>query len=266
MGTAAIRAWPYAAGLMIDRARLGLTILRESDADLVVVKPAGVASELTRDPRNESLISRVRLACPAGMSPRLVHRLDRVTRGIMVVAKTKEAAAFHGEQISAGTWDKYYLARIPTPKPGSPAAQRLVGKHKAYIKEEHDRARLVRAGGKPSFLEVLICEPMPGPEGHAHAGQSHVLIRLLTGRMHQIRVMLAGLGLPLIGDMLYGGAGLSRDFYLDHCALWHRDASSGETVLAFMAEDPERERVSRGIERALRELTALPPSERSPAM
>lgn len=239
---------------MLDRARFGLPILRENDADAVVVKPAGVASELTRDPRNESLLSRLRLSVPAGVSPRLVHRLDRVTRGVMVVAFTKEAAAFHGEQIKAGTWDKFYLARIPTPKPGTAAAQRLVGKHKAYISEEADRAKLVRSGGKPSFLEVLACDAAPG-----HAGQSHVLIRLLTGRLHQIRVMLAGLGLPLIGDTIYGGAGLARDFYLEHAALWHRDASNGERVLAFVPDDPERERLSRTIAAALKGVTENPP-------
>ncbi len=241
---------------MLDRARFGLPILRESDADAVVVKPAGMASELTRDPRNESLLSRLRLSVPAGVAPRLVHRLDRVTRGVMVVAFTKEAAAFHGEQIKAGTWDKYYLARIPTPKPGTAAAQRLVGKHKAYINEDDDRARLVRSGGKPSFLEVLACDGAPG-----HSGQSHVLIRLLTGRLHQIRVMLAGLGLPLTGDTLYGGAGLAREFYLEHAALWHRDALTGERVLAFVADDPERECLSRPMAAALRAVAAALPQE-----
>jgi 23S rRNA-/tRNA-specific pseudouridylate synthase len=239
---------------MIDRARLGLVVLRESDADLVVVKPAGVASELSRDPRNESLISRVRLSAPqgGGVSPRLVHRLDRVTRGIMVVALTKEAAAFHGEQIKEGTWEKYYLARIPTPKSGTAAAERLVGKHKAYISEDGDRAKLVRSGGKPSFLEVLAWGEAPG-----RAGQSQVMIRLLTGRLHQIRVMFAGLGLPLIGDTVYGGPGLGKDFYLEHAALWHKDASNGQRVLAFVADDPERERLNRGVEAALRKVTEV---------
>lgn len=248
---------------MIDRERLGIEVLKETAEDLVVLKPAGMASELTRDPRNESLIARVRLACPPGVAPRLVHRLDRVTRGLMVVALTKDAAAFHGEQIREGVWDKYYLARLPTPDPGSRVMKVLVGKHKAYIAEESDRARLVRAGGKPSLMEVLACAAAP-----KRKGQCHVLIRLLTGRLHQIRVMMAGLGLPLIGDTLYGG--VPGQFYLDHCALWHALAGGGSgggegisgprIELSYKPVDPEREPLGAAVQDALDAVTSSKPS------
>ncbi len=231
-----------------------MTILRESDADAVVIKPAGVASEMTRDPRNESLLSRLRLSVPPGVSPRLVHRLDRVTRGVMVVAFTKEAAAFHGEQIRNGRWHKFYLARIPTPPPGSLAARVLVGKHKAYIDESGETARLVRSGGKPSLLEVLAAAPAPG-----RAGQTHVLIHLLTGRLHQIRVMMAGLGLPLCGDSLYGGRGPASDLYLEHVALWHRPWNADALVLSHLADDPEREALGKPVASALALVIADPP-------
>lgn len=233
--------------MMLDRARLGLEILAESEQDLAVIKPAGMASELTRDPRNESLLARFRLAAAPGVAPKLVHRLDRVTRGIMIVALSREAAAFHGEQIREGRWKKYYLARIPTPAPGSQAAERLIGKHKAYIAEEPDRARLVRSGGKPSFLEVLAVGAAPG-----RRGESHVLIQLLTGRLHQIRVMLAGLGLPLVGDALYGG-GMSEGapMYLEHCVLRHPDLTTGKERLLFRREDAEREELHPAVLSAL---------------
>lgn len=232
---------------MIDRARLGLTILRESPDDVTLMKPAGVASELTRDPRNESLIARLRLAVPPGVSPRLVHRLDRVTRGIMVVALARDAAAFHARQIRDGHWRKYYLARIPTPAPGTPQAQRLLGPHKAYIREGPERAELVRSGGKASLLDVLACHPAPD-----RPRESHALIRLHTGRLHQIRVMFWGFGLPLIGDSLYGGP--PGPLYLEHCVLFHTDYASRTHVLAFQPDDPDRERLHPELNEALRRL------------
>ncbi|MFM9956957.1 MAG: pseudouridine synthase [Phycisphaerales bacterium] len=244
---------------MLDAARLGMTILRESDADAVILKPAGVASELTRDPRNESLLSRLRLSVAPGVSPKLVHRLDRVTRGVMVVAFTREAAAFHGEQIREGHWSKFYLARIPTPAPGTLAERHLVGKHKAYIDESGEPARLVRSGGKPSFLEVLAAAPAPD-----RPGQSHALIHLLTGRLHQIRVMMAGLGVPLCGDGTYGGRGPASDLYLEHIALWHKRADTGEIELAHLKADPQRETFGRPIANALKKVIEAPPPARAP--
>lgn len=231
--------------MVFDSEKLGLHVLASSDADIVVVKPAGMATELTSDPRRVSLISRVRAAVAPGVKPRLVHRLDRVTRGVMVVTFTREAAAFHGEQIRESMWDKYYLARIPTPNPNqNPLHQGLLARHKAFIKEEDKRARLVRAGGKPSVLEILSIEPAPG-----RRGESHALIRLLTGRLHQIRVMMAGLGLPLTGDRFYGGR--EGELYLEHIALRYVDFTTRDLRVAHWPDDPEREPVARALSERL---------------
>lgn len=234
---------------MLTEAALGLPILAQSASDLVVVKPAGMATELTRDPRKEALISRVRAALGPDAHPRLVHRLDRVTRGIVMVTLSKEAAAFYSEQIREGLWEKYYLARIPRPDPRTnPLHQQLIGQHKAFIKEEDTRAKLVRAGGKPSFLGILAIEPCPERPSECHA-----LIRLLTGRLHQIRVMLAGLGLPLVGDDWYGGR--AGPMYLEHAALWYIDYTTREITLAHRANDPEREPLNPAMQRALARIT-----------
>ena len=74
------------------RTRLDLPVLFESMHELAVVKPAGMATELTSDPKGVSLIARVRAG---GVTAKLPHRLDRVTRGIVVVALTDEAIRFH---------------------------------------------------------------------------------------------------------------------------------------------------------------------------
>lgn len=232
---------------LIDVERLGLPVLRQTRDDVVVLKPAGMATELTTDPRRVSLVSRVRAACRDGVQVRLVHRLDRVTRGVVMVALSREAAAFYGEQIREGVWEKYYLARIPKPRPESDERHReLIGVHRAYLREEEGRARLVRSGGKTSLLEILAVEGAPG-----RVDQCHVLIRLMTGRLHQIRVMLSGLGLPLVGDELYGGDASEGPVYLEHTALWYVEATSREVMLAHLKEDAEREALSGAMRRAL---------------
>ncbi len=237
--------------MLIDPSRLGFPILAQDEQTLVVSKPAGMATELTNDPRGVAMVSRIRRAAVPGIQVRLVHRLDRVTRGVMIVALTKEAAAFYGEQIREGVWEKYYLARIPRPRPGKfPHHSDLIGKHKAHIKEEGTHATIVRAGGKQSFLEIVAIEPAPDRNGDCHA-----LIRLLTGRLHQIRVMFAALGLPLVGDELYGGAtgagAGGGPMYLEHIALWYVDCATRDIRLAHVADDPERESLSSKMKQAL---------------
>jgi len=203
-------------------------------------------TELTSDPRGVSLISGIRGMAPPGASPKLPHRLDRVTRGLVLVTLTDEAIAFHNERLRAGDWTKLYLARCHAPAEG-PAGD-LLGIHKAYLKRERHRARVVHSGGKPSFLEVLAIAPAPDREG-----EIHVLIRLMTGRFHQIRAMLANLGMPLVGDRFYGGEGTWDDLYLEHLALRYVEAGTGCPTVAHWKDDPDREPVAAEMQEAIAE-------------
>src|SRR5690606_1318922 len=166
-----------------------LPLLFETAHEWVVVKPAGMATELTSDPRGVSLIEQIRRS--GHPNARLPHRLDRLTRGLVVVALTDESIAFHNEQIRAGAGAKWYLARILAESDPS----EILGFHRVYLRTTGDRARVVRSGGKPALMDVLKHAPAPG-----HPGQAHVAIRLHTGRFHQIRAMLAYLGFPIAGD------------------------------------------------------------------
>jgi 23S rRNA pseudouridine1911/1915/1917 synthase len=187
---------------------------------IVVVKPAGLASELARDPAADSLVSR--LTADRHPAPRLVHRLDAAACGLMLVALTKAAAAHYSREIETGRWQKWYVARVAQP---IAAARDLVGPHKAYLRTEGRVATVVRSGGKPSFLDVLLAAPAPDAPD-----TSHVLIRLHTGRFHQIRVMLAQAGAPLAGDRTYGGPG-QWPLYLEHVVLGsHADTTGAWTV------------------------------------
>ena len=197
-------ACPGEAGLSADEA--------------VVFKPAGLSSERGAGDAGDSLATRV---------PRLLgwsdcwlpHRLDRPTRGLMIVAGSKDAAARCSEEIRAGAWTKWYLARIPrvpiaTARSPFRTAESLVGPHRAYLKRVGRLAESVRSGGDPSRLEVLAVAPSTD-----HPSSAHALLRLDTGRYHQIRVMLAALGYPLVGDTDYGGAAGGRALDLESVAL-----------------------------------------------
>ena len=188
--------------------RVPIALLHETPHELVVCKPAGLPSELPRDPRADSLVSRLRAQEFENL--RLVHRLDAPTSGVMIVARTPDAAAHYSTEIAGRHWKKVYVAELAVPPS---RAQSLLGDHKAYLSTQGRKAVIVRSGGKPSFLTVAHVAPVP-----AAGGRSHALVRLHSGRFHQIRVMLSALGAPLAGDETYGGPPGER-FYLEHVLL-----------------------------------------------
>lgn len=190
-----------------------LAKLLVSGHEIVVAKPPGLASELPRDRAADSLIARLRAEGFDDL--RLVHRLDSPACGVMVVARTEEAAAHYSAEIAARRWQKFYIAEVAL----APArAQKLVGPHKAFLSTEGRKAVVVRSGGKPSFLTIVHVSGAPD-----HADRSHVLVQLHTGRFHQIRVMLSELGAPLAGDALYATPHsplpIPQSLYLEHVLL-----------------------------------------------
>jgi len=237
-----------------NQSSLNLSVLFETPNEVVVVKPAGMASELTSDPRGVSLISQLRRAYQSPLEPKLPHRLDRVTRGVMLVALTREAIAFHNQEIRSRRWEKFYVARVYQPRNSD--IYTLLGRHKAYLKTVRHRATIVHSGGKPSFLDILAVHPAPG-----HPGQFHVLVKLLTGRFHQLRAMLPSLGIPLVGDKFYATEGLWgqkqmswSDFYLEHILLKYVDFELRVPRAAHLCDDPDREPLARAMMAEIKEL------------
>lgn len=209
----------------------GFPLLRRTVHEVVIVKPADVPSEMTADPDGRSVLSRLRAAL-AGAEVRLPHRLDRPTRGLLVAALSRDAAARHNEHIRQRRWRKFYLARVPR---GAP----LVGEHRAYVRRAGRRAEVVRSGGDPARLEVLAEAASP------QSSDRHLLIRLDTGRYHQIRAMLAALGSPLVGDLAYGGR--PGRFELEHAGLVLIDLDSGAPHGLFRRHDPDRSPVAESL-------------------
>jgi tRNA pseudouridine32 synthase / 23S rRNA pseudouridine746 synthase len=231
-----------------------LHVLKESEHELVVYKPAGLASE-RGDRDADSVLTRVARR-REGLTPKLPHRLDRVTRGILLVCLSPAATAFHNERIKARRWEKYYLARVAAPVGATPAS--FIGEHRAFLTEKNGRAEVVRAGGKPAWLRILAVAPVPErPECW------HLVIQLLTGRFHQIRIMCAQLGLPLRGDPLYDPEQRDpADFYLEHVVLKYEDFDTRAASTIFLANAPERGELAPEITSTLANIVAR---DRGPA-
>jgi 23S rRNA pseudouridine1911/1915/1917 synthase len=182
-----------------------LTVLYE-DADLIVVdKPAGMAVHPAPGSETGTLVNALLHHCGASLSgiggvarPGIVHRIDKDTSGVVVVAKTDAAHQGLSALFAAHAIERVYAALTR----GGPAARS--GTVDAPIaRSTHDRKKMavVRAGGRRAVTHYAV-ERLFGPQDRPLAAR--LACRLETGRTHQIRVHLASLGTPCLGDPVYG--------------------------------------------------------------
>jgi 23S rRNA pseudouridine1911/1915/1917 synthase len=236
------------------------------DADLAVVnKPAGMmvhaGAGATEDQKNRGTLVNALLhhfaqlsAVGGELRPGIVHRLDKATSGLIVVAKSDEAHRRLAAQFAAREIKKKYLALV----------QGWMKRERGTISSSISRDRVRRTrmttrrpGGREAISHYAVQRKLDSPYGKF----SLLEVKIDTGRTHQIRVHLSSLGHPVVGDVLYGahrdlrGPGrkaasisLPRNF-LHAAALQFQHPRSGES-LAFSASLPPQ------LEDFLRTLTA----------
>jgi 23S rRNA pseudouridine1911/1915/1917 synthase len=186
-----------------------LTVLFEDDDLIVIDKPKDLVVHPAAGNWTGTLVNALIAHCGQSLSgiggvrrPGIVHRLDKDTTGVMVAAKNdrahKKLAAQFADHGRTGPLERAYLAFCW----GNPA--RPSGTIDKPI-DRHPQARdrmAVRAGGREAITHWQVLERYPGTDGRPIAAL--VECRLETGRTHQIRVHLASMGHPLLGDDVYG--------------------------------------------------------------
>jgi len=179
-----------------------LRILYEDEAVVAVDKPPLLAVHPSGRHLTDTLIQRVhahyRDEIAAGrLAPRLCHRLDRETSGIVLVGKRPGAHAELVRQFEEREVDKEYLAIVQPPVPGEQGRTGRIDYPLAPARTSAVRVKMtVAADGLAARTDWRIVE--------RYADCSLLACRLHTGRQHQIRVHLAAIGHPVVGDKLYG--------------------------------------------------------------
>jgi 23S rRNA pseudouridine1911/1915/1917 synthase len=207
-------------------------IVHVDDRLAVIDKPAGLVVHPAPGHRGETLVSVLGDLLGGGEDerPGIVHRLDKDTSGLMVVARDEDALRLLAAQIKARAVERIYLALIE----GRPRSRS--GTIDAPLGRDHraPERRAVRGrGAREARTHFEIVETLPA--------DSLVQARLETGRTHQIRAHFAAIGHPVAGDPRYGHAGrhgLQRQF-LHSARLGFEHPFSGERLTFESALPPD---------------------------
>lgn len=214
-------------------ATIDLAVVYEDEALLVIDKPRGLATHPASSLKEPSLVNALLgratpLSGAAGeWRPGIVHRLDKETTGLLIVAKTDAAHRNLAAQIQAKTAERRYVAVVS----GSPELERFRIVAPIGRDPKHRVRMAIVPSGKSAETEVKRLADL--------RSESVVACRLLTGRTHQIRVHLASVSLPVLGDPLYAPARLAGGPMQLHAAYLSFRHPSTESVVELFAAPPE---------------------------
>lgn len=199
-----------------------LSVIYEDNHIIVVVKPAGIPSQADKTGDVDMLTVvkeyiKEKYNKPGEVFLGLVHRLDRMTSGLMVFAKTSKAASRISKNIREGDFKKGYLAVV-----NGKLEKGKTGILENYLKkcERTNTSKVVSEKENGSKLAKLEYEVIGNTE-YRNKEYSYVRIKLYTGRHHQIRVQFANINHPLYGDVKYGSGKGDLGLFASYLKLIH---------------------------------------------